>query len=461
MIAAGDRVGVAVSGGADSVALLHLLQELFPNTAFGVVHLNHCLRAAESDEDEAFVCELAERLGLGISTKRLDVGALALGRGGNLEEVARQCRYQFFAALINSGEYDKIATGHTRSDQAETVLFRLLRGAAGPGLSAIRPIRNGSIIRPMLDVSTDEVAAYLRAKGISWREDSSNTDLSFSRNRLRHEVMPALTDKWNPQLEQTLANTADWHFEEERFWKSKTDELISSCAVRSDDGLLLDVAAIRALTFAEQRRLVFRALADEPTVGAIGFDHVETVRELIMGNDGSGGLDLPGLRIERSFGYVLVKAPALRATDFNLPLLVPGRTALPGSPSIRVETRVCGASEKEERYNTKNWAYVDWDRVPKPLRLRNWHPGDRYRPQGRASEKKLKHLFQEDRIHSWRRATWPVVASSRGGGENDIIIWARSFGAAANFAAESTSRNLLSIQELRNSDEETGIEPKP
>ena len=180
-----------------------------------------------------------------------------------------------------------------------------------------------------------------------------------------------------------------------------------------------------------------------------------------MSNEGSGGLDLPGLRIERSFGYVLVKAPAPRATDFNLPLLVPGRTELPGSSASHVETRISRASEKEERYNTKNWAYVDWDRVPKPLCLRNWRPGDRYRPQGRASEKKLKHLFQEDRIHSWRRASWPVVASSRGDGENEIIIWARSFGAAAEFAAESTSRNLLSIQELSNSEKETGIESKP
>ena len=313
----------------------------------------------------------------------------------------------------------------------------------------------------MLDVSKDEVAAYLSGKDISWREDSSNADLSFSRNRLRHEVIPGLTNNWNPQLEQTLANTADWHYEEERFWKSRTDELISSCASQSNDGLLLDIAAIRNLTFAEQRRLVFRALADQPTVGAIGFDHIETVRELMMSSEGSGGLDLPGLRIERSFGYVLIEAPAPHPTNFNVPLLIPGRTELPGSPTSHVETRVFRASENEERYNTKNWAYVDWDRVPKPLCLRNWRPGDRYRPQGRASEKKLKHLFQEDRIHSWRRASWPVVASSRGGGENDIIIWARSFGAAANFAAESTSRNLLSIQELRNLDKETGIESKP
>ncbi len=461
MLLSGERIGVAVSGGADSVALLYALQELFPDTELGVVHLNHCLRGEESDEDEAFVRELAGRLGLGVFIKRQEVGELAVRRGGNLEEVARHCRYQFFTALIDSGRYDKIATGHTCSDQAETVLFRLLRGAAGRGLSAIRPMRSGSTIRPMIDVFRDEVVAYLSARDIRWREDSSNADLSLSRNRLRHKLLPALKRDWNPRLERTLANTADWNYEEERYWEAKTRQLLLSCATASADGLLLDAGAVCKLSPAEQRRLLHKVLAEACATGAIGFDHIETVRELINSDEGSGGIDLPGIRVERSFGSVRIGQPAKAVAEFDLPLLVPGQTIVPGSDASLVETRVCGRSGNEERYNTTDWAFVDWDRVPKPLRLRNWHPGDRYRPVSRASEKKLKQFFQELRIHSWRRTGWPVITSPKGGARNEVIIWARKFGAAAEFAAGSTTRNLLSIQEFSRAGEESGIETSP
>ncbi len=460
LLSSNDRIGAAVSGGADSVALLYVLRELFPEGRLGVVHFNHCLRGAESEQDEVFVRDLARRLGLCVSVRRQDASRRAGGRAENLEKAARDCRYRFFCELLAAGEYDKIATAHTRSDQAETVLFRLLRGAAGPGLSAVRPLRNGAIVRPMLDVSRDEARVYLTAQGISWREDSSNNDLAFSRNRLRRGLLPQLKREWNPQIERTLAKTADWNYEEQLFWEARTDALVETCADRGPLGRLLRTPAMRKLHPAEQRRLLRRLLAESsPRAGAVGFDAVEAVRGLIRSEEGSGRVDLPGLRAERSFDLILLRQPAETAASFDVPLRVPGRTEAPGTAAIRIETQVLGPPAGKERYNASERGFLDWERVPKPLRLRNRRPGDRYRPAGRTAAKKLKRLFQENRIHSWRRADWPVIAASEDDGRNEVIVWTRAFGPAAEFAAGAESRNRLSIRELDRPDEEKSIEP--
>ena len=177
-------------GGADSVALLHALQQLYPDRSLFAVHLNHGLRGAESDLDEQFVRDLAESLGVGLFVRRENVAEAAATGPRNLENAGRRCRYRFFGRLVERGECEVVATAHTRSDQAETVLFRLLRGSAGNGLSAIWPVRRPGIVRPMLDVSRSEVLAYLRESRAAWREDSSNSDPAFARNRLRHSLLP-------------------------------------------------------------------------------------------------------------------------------------------------------------------------------------------------------------------------------------------------------------------------------
>src|ERR1035441_1467406 len=190
-----QRVGVAVSGGADSVSLLHVLRELAPrwNLRLVVLHLDHKLRGEESHQDAAFVRDLAATLDLPFEFEETDVAALCRETGENIEQAARAARLEFFRRVIQAETVDRVAAGHTRSDQAETVLFRFLRGSGTAGLAGIRPVTDDGIVRPLVEIDRPEIERYLRARGIAWRNDSTNASTAFARNRIRHELLPQLT----------------------------------------------------------------------------------------------------------------------------------------------------------------------------------------------------------------------------------------------------------------------------
>ena len=196
MFQPGQYVGVAVSGGADSVALLHILLELAPSLGIrlAVLHLDHMLRGDESRGDAEFVRDLAAKFDLSFHLHQVDVGRMS----DNLEQAARSARYEFFGQFLISRTH-RVALGHTRSDQAETVLFRFLRGAGTAGLAGIRPVTSDGCVRPLIDVDRATIEAWLRERGIDWREDSTNHSTDFARNRIRHELLPQLTRDWNPE----------------------------------------------------------------------------------------------------------------------------------------------------------------------------------------------------------------------------------------------------------------------
>ena len=444
MFAEDGPVGVAVSGGPDSVALRHALRDLLGGRAFAVLHVNHGLRGPEADLDEEFVRGLAESLECEFHARRCDLSPGAGSSRGNLEEEGRRCRYQFFREAVAAGTCATVATGHTRSDQAETVLFRLFRGAAGAGLSGIWPVHEQRVVRPMLDVSRSEVLEYLRGHGILWREDASNASPAYARNRLRHDLLPALRRDWNPNVEVALANTADWAVEEERYWRTRTAEIRRGCVREEAGGLVLDVDAVRLLHVAEQRRLIGSVVAS-PLLGArsADFSHIEAVRALVLSRQGTGSVDLRGVRAERSFGAVLLRArDAADRVDFDLPLPVPGQVTVPGGAKTAVRTRLVAGSESKPLYTKAGLGLLDWDRVPGPLRVRNWRDGDQYWPAGELSRRKIRRLFQRNGVNAWRRRGWPVVTSL------DQIVWVRQFGPATDFAPQPGSRHLLAVDEL-------------
>ncbi|HEY4363954.1 MAG TPA: tRNA lysidine(34) synthetase TilS [Bryobacteraceae bacterium] len=430
MLPAGTRVVAAVSGGADSVCLFHVLRELAPRLCFtvaGIAHLNHTLRGEESDGDEHFVAALAERWGVRFFGESADVAAA----GGNLEQSARRARQAFFAKVLREGGGDRIATGHTRDDQAETVLFRVLRGAGSAGLAGILPVTREGLVRPLLEVSREEVEGFLRDRGEEWREDASNRDEGFARNRIRHTLMPELAREWNPEVRAALARLGDTASEEERWWRGKIERLAAKVAVEDSGGVEVDARAVAGLPQAVGRRLVRYLVgrsvetsldAAGTSARATGFDAVERVIELAAGKKGEGSLDLGAVRVVRSFDRVRFMTAGGPVTPGAMDVKVPGRYEWEGS-LVCLDSGVKPVSGGCARLKLSGVASAA------PLTLRGWRAGDHYHPAGHFRDQKLKEMFQQARIPSWRRVSWPILCQ---GAE---ILWARQFGAAAKWVA--------------------------
>jgi tRNA(Ile)-lysidine synthase len=440
--------GVAVSGGADSVCLLEVLRSLAARweLRLAVLHLDHGLRGEESRQDAEFVRALAGRMELPFILARAELGPAA----GNLEEAAREARLRFFREQIAAGAVDVVALGHTRSDQAETVLFRFLRGAGTAGLAGIRPVTGDGIVRPLLDVTRAETEAFLRPRGIAWREDSTNASARFARNRIRHSLLPQLAREWNPAIEETLAKTADWALAEEAYWKEEIARLAAGCLRDDGAAVLAPAEALALMPLAAARRLV--RLAIERAKGdlhSIGLDHVDRALEMARAAKGHGRVQAPGVGITRSFDWIRFAPPQPPPLAWLEPATVPGRVRAPGAgPEIQLELLENRVTERARGsvYNG-DVGCVDGHLVSGGLVFRNWRPGDRYQPNGHSNEAKIKALFHQARIPIWERAQWPVLASG------DSIVWTRRFGPAQGVAAGPASTRILEIREVGRNEE--------
>ena len=450
MFQTGQRVAVAVSGGADSVCLLHVLVELRErwNLDLSVLHLDHQLRGEESQTDARFVAELARSLGVPLETHVVDIARFATETGDNLEQAARRERRRIFGDLVRSGKLDRVALGHTRSDQAETVLFRFLRGSGTAGLAGIRPVTSDGFVRPLLAVDRGDVEQYLREREIPWREDSSNASLAFARNRIRHELLPQLQRDWNPALVETLAHTADWAFEEESWWATEIERLAALHLQIKPPAVYLRAQALEDLPPAAARRLARHAIEGvKGDLLGIDFSHVRQILALAAQHQGDGRLQVPGVDVFRSFEWLRLAPPGLDTLEnryYRYPLAVPGSVALPGAgATIEAEVVETKAStvRADSGYN-EGACCLDRDRVSGPLEVRNWRPGDQYQPAGHLGDEKMKILFQRERIPLWERRSWPIITN------HDQIVWARRFGPASHAAATPDSRTILRIREL-------------
>ena len=436
MAPAGARLGVAVSGGADSVCLLEVLREL--GYELHVLHVNHGLRGADSDEDEQFVRELAAQRGLPVAVLR----AAAPAPGENLEQALRRIRYAFFEQARREHRLERVATGHTLSDQAETVILRLARGAGVQGLSGIHPVTSRGIIRPLLETSRAEVRQWLRGRGLAWREDASNADPRWLRNRVRTEILPLLAAALNPQIEEALARTASLAWEDEQDWERRVAEALETLGLESAP-LVVEAERIRRLGPALGRRVARRLLemaaggSRRPT-----FDHADAVWRLACSSTGAGRVKAAGATAWRSLEWIRFDAcSGPRPAAGAVRLEAPGEARL-GSWRILVASN----PEFPDRGRYNEVSELVSDRAPFPFVIRFWKPGDRFHPAGRSGPVKLKELFQRSGVPSWERAEWPIVEA---GGR---VVWCRGFGAAAWARPEETEQAGLWIAAAREED---------
>jgi len=439
------RVGVAVSGGADSVVLLHLLHRLQYSVV--VLHVNHQLRGAESDEDECFVRALAAELSVPVEVKHCPVTP------GNLEQEARDGRRRFFLGSIRNLGLERVALGHSRSDQAETVLYRFLRGSGLAGLAGMRPVTQDGLIRPLLTSGRDEIRDWARAEGIQWREDASNANDAFARNRLRNETIPHLSQHFNPRLESILSDNAAVAQAEEDWWEVHIESIYSRMTKRTQLGLFLQTADLDVLHPAEQRRVLRRAIQEiKGDLRSIDLQHVESIRKITQSSAGHDRVLVPGVDALRSFGTLVLSRPGDVGNiprQYQVSIELGRETALPFALGchyvnwVKSAGVICGNFGEEDE-NSQEIADLDGDVLfpGKPgysLQVRNWEPGDEMVRNPGGKPEKLKSLFQEYRVLLWERRNWPVLVA------DDRIVWSKRFGSAASCKANDESRNVLRL----------------
>jgi tRNA(Ile)-lysidine synthase len=468
-------MGVAVSGGADSVALLLLLLELRERLGIvlSVVHFNHQLRGKASDADEAFVAKLAAKHGLEFHSASVHVAKKAKKERANLEDVARRARYGYFRSLVESGVCGRIAVAHTADDQAETVLAHLLRGTGLTGLGGIHPVA-GPVVRPLLGIRRGELRRFLQARKQTWREDATNRDTKRMRARIRKKLLPLLEKQFQPAIVEHLATLAELAREDEAFLDALAEERVRGVVRESDgqvriavndlfepwkqEGLNTECAEDTGKTDktdekpALSKRMVRQIVESiKPRDGQFGAAHVEAVLHLARSGRNGSSLALPGgvmVRKERdALAFLAIEnaeSKTLQDTTHKYEYKI---DLAHGEAKVDVAELGCVF-----RLRVIDWplnrgetsgdrAVLDRDRLRFPLVLRNWRPGDRLRPLGHRSAHKLKRLLNEKHVSRWERDGWPVLAS---GGD---LVWARGFPVVAEFAANERTRAGIVIAE--------------
>lgn len=442
LLHAGDRMGVAVSGGADSVALLRIMLELRSElgVVLSVVHFNHKLRGAEADADEQFVSQLAHRHNLELHVGGSDVAAHAKSHHLSTETAARELRYQYFRQLLERNTLNRIATGHTLDDQAETVLLRIVRGAGTRGLAGIYPrlLFDGaefSIIRPLLKTRRNRLEIYLGEIGQDWREDSSNRDLRHARNRVRHGIVPRLERTLNPAVRETLAETADVARSEEEYWQKEVARLLP--ALWQAERRTIKLTELAALPVALRRRVV-RAAAESLGLN-LEFRHVEEIlaldprgpRSAMLPQDWLLSVTKGGLQFDPP------KTAVAANSDYEYKLAVPGAIRVPEAGAWFEAELVPGSATAG--YNPDHM--LDPALLRQELTVRNWRAGDRYWPAHSKSPKKIKELLQRNLTGTERRL-WPVVVSGR------EVVWVRGFPTPVRLHPRDDATQALVIREL-------------
>ena len=542
LLRAGDRVGVAVSGGIDSVALLRLLVELRNELGIvlSVVHFNHKLRGAESDADQEFVATLAREFELEFSVDSEDVAQHAADERVSVETAARELRYGFFRSLLGEGrtadrqglkpssvvasngtaeavpfpdhstptlslnaregwgnrtQLNKIVTGHTLDDQAETVLMRIIRGAGLRGLGGIHPRifvedddgnPSGEIIRPLLGIRRRELEDYLESIGQSWREDSTNADSRFTRNRVRNLVVPLLEQEFNPAVAENLAELAEIARGEEDYWENEISGWMGTTVhwsqpewaraatqapalvqiapgnspsrdsdlrskIENASWLVLNASVSRMWFLGEpiavQRRLV-KAVGENAGI-PLEFQHVDEILQFAAQDDASGKeLSLPlGWKLIREPEELVFVTPDLSEPapphDYEYELPVPGEIIVYETASSVSAQRI--PADAQARYNPDH--LLDAESLPGPLRVRNWRPGDRFWPAHTKSPKKIKELLQERHAAQAERKFWPLVVSG------NEVVWLRGYPTPASLRPR-TGHGAILITELPLADRE-------
>lgn len=444
-----DRVLVAVSGGPDSVALLHLLcaWKVKLKLSLTVIHINHGLRGAESETDASFVESLCQQLAVPCLVQRLNLQEqFETRKASSIQAVARELRYEAFTQAVQQYDLTKVALGHTRDDQAETVLMWMLRGAGAAGLSGMPAFRAPYFIRPLLGVSRGDVERYLRQNQWTYRIDSSNASLKYQRNRIRQELIPVLK-QFNPRIVEVLTRQGDILRDESEYLDLLAAESLGSMILKADDNhVVFHRDKLSQLHRAMQRRvvlLIYQRLTRRG--GHPRFDFVEEILELVESPKPSLILQSHGIRVYRDYEKVHV-CTAAEETRFNhifthscQALSVPGSICWSSRGGTLEACVVDGLPEMWK--NDPSCVYLDADLFTHRLMVRPWEAGDAFYPLGmKGQRKKIQDFFSDMKISRMNRSEVPLVVAPEG------IVWVAGFRVDHRFRVRKKTKRFLVLK---------------
>jgi tRNA(Ile)-lysidine synthase len=449
----GEHILAAVSGGPDSVALLRVLKMLQNDYALhiDVAHLHHGLRGEEADKEEEFVRLLSRKMNLQLFTKKVNIRELQKKAGKSLEEVAREERYRFLYQMAEEHGAVKIATGHHRDDQAETFLINLLRGSGLEGLKGIAPIRDGRLIRPLLYVGRDEILEFLQRERLSYMTDSSNSDSSFLRNRIRNQLIPELKNRYNPQMTAGLARTAEIIRIEDDYMQAVVRRLLILWEIDViDREVIVPLAEFSRQHEAIQARIV-KFLLEEmtPFKKGISYRHIESVMDVCRKSD------IRLRRLNLPFGIVVEKQPSTLVVRKKSEIAPQGTDLNDEKDVFEIQVEIPGIIHLNERniqlefidkpsiteiISHPGTAFLDYERIEPPLFLRNIRPGDKIDLLGLGGVKKLKKIFIDKKIPHRLRKSIPLLADSRS------VIWIAGDRISQRVCVTEKTRKVLKVE---------------
>lgn len=443
MISPGEAVLVALSAGPDSTALLHALVQLSRRfrCQLRACHVNHGLRGAESDADARHAASQARALGVPLTRRTADVRAYAQSRRVSIEAAARAVRYELLEWAAGRYRMSRIATGHTQTDQAETVLLNLVRGSGPRGLAGIPPVR-GKIIRPLLGVTREEAARYCEMNDLSYRTDSSNLDTSIPRNRIRHEVMPQLA-QIQGQVVSGLARLADIMRAEDEYLSAQAEHSLREIAAQRPGEVGVSCGLLANLPAALQRRVVRAAIARvKGSELDVPLERVDSLLELAASGRTGAVIELPGaLRAERTYAELVISfAPPPRAAPkgaWTLP--VPGELTI---SELDLEISARRSRAKRPPANPMS-ALLDASKLESALTVRSRRRGDRFTPFGMKGTVKLQDFFVNAKVPRSERARVPLVLAG------DEIVWVVGYRISEHYKVTDETRRSVRLDARR------------
>lgn len=461
MIQKGDSVLIGVSGGPDSMALLHALMALsdFMDLRLGIAHLNHCLRKSAADNDEKFVRSVAKEYELPMFAEKKDILQERKKTGFSIEEAGREARYNFFNAVCQKHPFDKIAVGHHYDDNAELILLNLLRGSGPAGISGIPAIR-GKIIRPLIRTPRSEIMNFLKSQKIDYVIDQSNNDEQFTRNKIRHQLIPKLKSTYNPRISETLNRLGTILQSEEEWIGALVNPLFNQVLLQSNDQRIkLSISALLDVHMAAQRRIIRKAILKiKGDLRRISFSHIDAIILIINKNFTDANLDLPDqIRILKQADHLIIQKepqnlrtakPPVKNTKPPVFEYLVSRSAAESPNTVyihEIKTRIL--LNKTTPAQIQNLAgqgpltaFFDWDTLQFPIVIRNFQPGDRFSPFGMTGTQKLKKIFNTHKINPLKRATTPIFLSS------GMIIWVGGLRMADPVKITSETKTILKVE---------------